>query len=55
MLVVEYEFTPEPTEEERAAVIAALRLRDERVGPLDASAWRRAALCPDDEAPRAPR
>jgi hypothetical protein len=41
---VEYEITPEPNEEERAAILAALGERDEVQ-----SAWAEAALQADEE------
>ena len=46
---VDYEVTPEPSEQERAAIDAALLELDREEPPAYRSAWRRAALDPDDE------
>jgi hypothetical protein len=46
---VDYEVTPEPSEQERAAIDAVLRELDRQEPPAYRSAWRRAALDPGDE------
>jgi hypothetical protein len=54
---MEIEFTPEPTPEERAALLAALMQREERASGGYGSVWRLAGLLEnvdsDDFAPRA--
>jgi hypothetical protein len=46
---VDYEVTPEPSEQERAAIDAALLELDQEEPSAYESAWRRAALDADDE------
>ena len=46
---MDYEVTPEPSEQERAAIDAALLELDREEPPAYRSVWRRAALDPDDE------
>jgi hypothetical protein len=47
---VRLEIRPEPTSEERAALVAALRQLEETRPQPPADAWRRAALDDDDHA-----
>jgi hypothetical protein len=46
---VDYEITPEPTEDERAAIVAALRALDGARSPGYAGPWRWAGYRPADE------
>ena len=53
MATVELEIRPEPDEEERAAIVAALAEEQDAAGPY-ASAWRRAGIEQSLEPPDGP-